>query len=944
MPVTFPTTALVVTVRIAPGADRTADPATWTFADVTDLWHVPDEVTIKHGRSEGATEAESSQLTITFKGANGDLMPEYALSPHAPGWAEGCPIELLLNAGDGDLAEFSGFVTSIVPEWPGNSGGLPLVRVQAQGLLAQLEQGKAGLQSALRRKVAAASGVVAWWALEGGPDITAAESTLSGGSAMVPIRGGVAPAYAGVDGPAGSGSLPDFSSHGVLVAPVRPYTDTGEWQVEAWFRTDTGDSLDFTASVPVQWDTPGGTVVAWDAVLLIGQGAGNVGLGKISVDVTGYTAPLAGGTLSESERLVNLGEYIVAIVDSVQGSWHQLRVCAEQASPTQIRLRVYLNDVELGDTTFALFTGPATLGPVTRMTVNPLQGEGQYLGVDGLGLSSVGGVVVYNTTADPGTYQAGLGYPGESAGDRLARLGAEAGIDVTVEAGDTALMGPQLPGRTLLELFRECEATDRGILAETGWGLRYRPLRSLYNQAIALTVDVSAHELGGPYKPKTASRYARNEWTVEREGGLSATERDEAHQLLKGVLDDRMKISAASDTQLPHAARWLVNEGTASGLRLPQIGLNFEAAPQLISAWRAMGEGDRMQVINPPRPYTATADLVMIGRTTTLRGRKSWKAVANCAPASPYGIAVYGTHADQRGRYGVRYSTLAAAVDADDTALLVSPNKDVWMTTAGHPGRFPFDVDVDGLTYECTANSGPAFVSAGTAAHADNASVSPGLPAGSAAGDLLLIWAAIRSSGGGTVGTPVGYTSLLQFGNTRLLGKVHSGSESAPTVTFSGGSAGDTTSAQMCAFRRMDTGLADLGRLVTATQLNASAQDIALPEPPIPSIGAQVWLYLGWKQDDWTSVAPMANATEIGEPDSTTGSDQGLVWAYRILQRARRCLPASFVATGGGTAISRGAVVSLAGLYELTVTRLADDKSHLATRPVTITDTGRLGK
>jgi len=264
----------------------------------------------------------------------------------------------------------------------------------------------------------------------------------------------------------------------------------------------------------------------------------------------------------------------------------------------------------------------------------------------------------------------------------------------------------------------------------------------------------------------------------------------------------------------------------------------------------------------------------------------------------------------------------------------------------------PLDVRLGGevVTASNITTTPATFVATGTVAHANNANVTPSLPAGAAANDLLLLYAAIRNSGTGYPDTPSGYTRLRIPGdgatdNAQLFAKVHSGSESNPTVTFTGGAANADTSAQMCAFRNMPITLDDLADIVLAgqAQLNASAADIAVPALSVTPYPGQVVLAIAWKQDDWTSVAPLSGLTEIGEPDTTTGSDQGITWAYRIdTTPALVAAGSSFVVTGGGSAISRSAVVALAGGFQtMTVSARSENgvtKSHTAGTRIEVED------
>jgi hypothetical protein len=200
----------------------------------------------------------------------------------------------------------------------------------------------------------------------------------------------------------------------------------------------------------------------------------------------------------------------------------------------------------------------------------------------------------------------------------------------------------------------------------------------------------------------------------------------------------------------------------------------------------------------------------------------------------------------------------------------------------------------------------PSFVASSTAVNAVNTSVTPTLPTGWAEGDLLVIFAEIRNSGAGSITVPAGWTAMLRVDNIALLGRRATSSESAPVVNISGGVAGADVIAQMAAFRN-----AELTPAASAYQLNPSTQNVNYPAMSAVESNWGMALYLGWKQDDWTSVATITGATEIGEPVSTAGNDAGLVWDYQLMTSPVAVASGAFVVTGGASAISYGATVAL---------------------------------
>lgn len=205
-----------------------------------------------------------------------------------------------------------------------------------------------------------------------------------------------------------------------------------------------------------------------------------------------------------------------------------------------------------------------------------------------------------------------------------------------------------------------------------------------------------------------------------------------------------------------------------------------------------------------------------------------------------------------------------------------------------------------------------SLVATGVASEGSNASRTPALPVGWAEGDLLLIMAAIRNSGAGVPNAPAGYSTLLDMSNCKIFGKVAGSSESDPTVTFTGGVANATCHAQMAAIRGPRTLAVD----GTAAQLNASAQNVAYPAGPALTAFRVFTIFAIWKQDDWTSVSVPGGA--IGTVSTTTGDDAAFGWAGTVLEAPP--IAGSATVTGGAAAISRGGILNLVAVPDVTVT------------------------
>lgn len=278
------------------------------------------------------------------------------------------------------------------------------------------------------------------------------------------------------------------------------------------------------------------------------------------------------------------------------------------------------------------------------------------------------------------------------------------------------------------------------------------------------------------------------------------------------------------------------------------------------------------------------------------------------------------TYDDTLGRVVIDADALTSAVDY--ATVERSVDQVVWSTVRGcgevdvTAGEFTlpvydYEFRPDVVNYyrvRGVDTSAISFVAAGTASTGSSGSRTPGAPAGIVAGDLVLISASTRNSGTGTVNTPTDWTVMGTSGNFTVFGRIYNGVWSMPTITYTSGSANEDTIAQSAAFRN-----AALDPAVgAATGLNSSAQNVAHPALIVPADDLLI-VAAGWKQDDYTSVAALsapATWSEIQEASSTAGNDASQIWNYLIQTTATNVAGASFVVTGGASAISRAIVMA----------------------------------
>lgn len=820
-----------------------------------------------------------------------------------------------------DDVRFSGEV----PAWPqrwDTTGSDVWAPIDAAGIVRRLGQ-TAVLRSALYRYITTLTDAneipLGYWPLEDAAGSTRAAPAVGDKYGVVV---GTQITFAAGDGPAGSGQVPSVAGTNgspatscIIGYPAGTALGVGRgWYVACWFRA-SGTTASFSPIEIVAY----GDLPIWRVVV-----------SNAAVTLTVYDAT---GASVMTDSLSG---------DFLDDAWHLVTVAAVQSSASTVQadlcIDATLDQANASTYTLGNIARWRTPGNATPSNINSAY-VGHILVSDGPNSLDFQGRLMY----------AASGFTGEAAGARIARLCAEEGI-AFVSAGDLAdthTCGPQRIA-TLLDLVQDAADVDGGILYEPRqvFGLGYRTLRSQYNQTATLELDYESGHLFGELEPADDDQLTRNAVTVSRYSGSSTRRVMESGPLAAvdpadggvGVYETSLTLNAETDGQLDNLAGWRLGLGTWDEVRYPTVevalhGHAYAASASLTTAATLVDLGALISVENLPAWMPpGVAELLVQGSVETVDQFERWIRW-NCVPAGPYQVGVWDT-----GRYDTAGSELTSAVTSGATSFDVATTSGpLWTADNAEDG---FDILAGGerMTVTDIAPAAITYVAAGTVAHGNNASVSASLPAGIQSGDLLLIWAAIRNSGTGTVDTPTGYTLLLDSSNARLFGKIAGASEAAPTVTFTGGAANADTSAQTAAFRGKFYNIENVAVGYTAECLNASAQDITYPGLHVPEDNCLI-LYLGWKQDDWTSVAAISGATEIGEPDTTTGDDQGIVWNYQIQTTATGIGSGVFTVTGGASAISRGGIIALrSDVQTFTVTRSVNGvtKAHAAGTDVSL--------
>lgn len=583
-----------------------------------------------------------------------------------------------------------------VSAWPSRwdvSGKDVWVPIEAAGILRRMGQGKKALDSTLRRRVPSGPGMLAYWPMEDEQNATAAYSPLPG---VVPMTvAGLD--FAAEDSLGGSSPLPKLKNPASLVARV-PSTTTIGWQVEFVYLLP---ALPAVQTEVMRVDVTGAVL---RTVVLYASTSG------IRIEMLDKDGDVLAFFLNNGP--ISMAAFI--------GGWNRLAIYSGDAGGGQTRVQATWRDVSANIRYYASTAATTAQGRVT--TVRGAWGSGaEGMAIGHLAVSATPGTGVSGSPPTSTIFEgADDGFNGETALNRMARLADEeaAQVDLSWLIGDVTRaseqMGPQRPN-TLIDLLTEAEETDGGILYERldRAALVYRDRTSLYNQRVALALDYLARgEVPPPLEPTEDDQKIRNDVTVTRSGGSSGRVVQETGPLSVqpppagvGPYNESVTLSLYNDSQPEQIAGWRVHLGTVDEARYPTISVWLHAAPHLIATVLAMDIGDRLTIVHPPAWLPpGTIDQHIRGYTEVL-GQFEWALTLNCAPASPWQVAVVDDPV--LARANTAGSTLAASATSTATTLSVATTTGpVWVTTAAYPGDFPFAVTVGGEQVTVTAISG----------------------------------------------------------------------------------------------------------------------------------------------------------------------------------------------------------------------------------------------
>lgn len=908
-------------------------------------------ITITRGSGDAQDEIPPGQVSFRYRDQAGYLDAE---NPASPLWRKiGQGTDVLVKI-DGDVQIGSACeLKSVVPNWDESENAI-VAEVTASDVTDRLTANPEPLQSALSRYYSNLLGTdeapVHWWKFEEGPSATRAEDSAGN----VPLVGTAT--FGNEDAPLGGirslqtvyearpSPIPDASTYLSNAQPLGSTSYIGQdWAVDVSFRVP-GDVVEDDVA-PVY-------IVEWRTHSLGGYWQLLVNETTKCLDLYFFNGPFS--------------TFTVTGVDPVRdGEWHHAHVEVVH-SGGNFNVLLYVDNVLQEN---QLVNGAETSIPRLVLIYN-------FEDVDGSLRPAICHLVLFGPTypLNALTYEAFNGHAGEGEVFRVSRVAGENGIGVVGDIYDDAdiLLGPQ-GANTLIDIVRSAVDTNAGLILAAGTEhdtLLERQRWSLWNQPAA--VSLTYGHLARGFRPAADDQRRANKVTASADhtADSSATAGERTYTIPDGdwfhwttepppdgnyTRPTTAQYNPQDPEELIELAAWKAHLSSWREKRYAQIILKLHGPPftaDEIAAVRELDVGDVIEFDmtgSPPWVPYKTLRVMVRGWSRTLT-KHTDTYVVSTSPADAWEVE----HVDGD-------TTLIAAIDDNDTSILLANDAD---SPPWEMDLEPYYAQIDGDPVKVTtmALATPALVAAGTPAHADNTTVAPALPAGITAnvGQSIYLLCAIRNTAASVIGTPPsGWTRITPSTLTHvaLFHRYYVTGVTAPTVTPTGGAAGDTVSGVTFAYTNstpvLDSTDGPNGPLGGyALSENSSAANIAWPALPLRTARSRglrerncLQLLLLWKQDDYTSIAQPSGWTEIVEASTTTGNDQSLYVAAKIVTDPTAVTAGSAVVTGGASAISKGIALVLRPAQSATVERNVAGiaTSHTAGDPIHVWRPGLVG-
>lgn len=493
-----------LTVEIAFGSGYSTPAGDRDWTDVSDLVIGSEGVDVTVGRGDERSVADANTLSLTLDNSDGDFTPGLASGAYYPDVKIGTPIRVTATPDGGtDSVRGVGFVEEWAQEWDGSDESSDVV-ISATSRFTVL--GRNAAADSLVRQTILLDSPLAYYPLTEAPGSLQASDASGNGYKPLTQQGSGTGVYFGTT----TGAAVDGGTSAEFFAGKSLYRQT-------MLSTDFS-----TLSIELLMHTPAAGVAR---VFRLGN--------YNDADIGGIVFTLnAGGTLDLILNDPGATVGYVAGPDVEDGELHHVAMTLSGGTANH-----YVDGALIGSTTGITVIAPR---PVDLRLGESFDGTMAHVAIYGSAL-----------TADQIAAHAEAAltqFAGETAGERIERYAtwANAPIDtIDVDAGEVTLTAVDTTGAQILDLMRQAETSEGGVLFDAPDGaLTFRSRSARYVTTPDLTLDFGSQQVGADFSPRTDRASLLNDVTVVTTDGTNS-----GHSIDTTSRDQYGPSTAAIETQ-----------------------------------------------------------------------------------------------------------------------------------------------------------------------------------------------------------------------------------------------------------------------------------------------------------------------------------------------------------------------------------------------------------
>lgn len=497
--------SLTVELAFGSGYSTAAVDRDWT--DISDLVVDSEGVDIAVGRGDERSVADANTFSLTLDNSSGDFTPGLASGAYYPDVKIGTPIRITVTPDGGtDSVRGVGFVEEWAQQWDGSDESSDVV-ISATSRFTVLGR-NAAADSLVRQTILMDAPTLYYPLTEAAGASLASDASGNGNKPLGKFASGADVYFGTTTGAAvDGGTCVEFFGERYLRNATLPGLNLSTVTVEVLFATSTA------SGVPLR-------IAAADPSSPLQLEITHATFGQILVHIT----DAAGVSVS-----------FAWVSGYMEGDLHHFAVAHGSSSAT-----LYIDGAAAETIPTAALAGSLSTDSTEVEVGRVIEGTQSHVAI-----------FESKLTADQIAAHAEAAltqFAGETAGERIERYAtwANAPIDtIDVDAGEVTLTAVDTTGAQILDLMRQAETSEGGVLFDAPDGaLTFRSRSARYVTTPDLTLDFGSQQVGADFSPRTDRASLLNDVTVVTTDGTNS-----GHSIDTTSRDQYGPSTAAIETQ-----------------------------------------------------------------------------------------------------------------------------------------------------------------------------------------------------------------------------------------------------------------------------------------------------------------------------------------------------------------------------------------------------------